>query len=141
MEEYYDTNREEGAEAMDVEGMDRPMGEISHHDGPTDGAIESGMSVCTADGNGDNGVGGDTNLDHDQRQRSSGRVVKPRVVYLAEIEASQQLRGNTEGGGKGPRKGQGQQAQGQGLDQGVFGIQVIFRFVFFFTFLTFLLMS
>ena len=143
MEEYYDTNREEGAEAMDVEGMDRPMGEISHHDGPTDGAIESGMSVCTADGNGDNGVGGDTNLDHDQRQRSSGRVVKPRVVYLAEIEASQQLRGNAEGGGKGPRnKGQGQQGQGQGFDQGVFGIQVIiFRFVFFFTFLTFLLMS
>ena len=112
MEEYYGTNHEEGAEAMDVEGMDRPMGETSERGLPVD-AISDGQEV--------GGAGGEINLDHDQRQRSSGRVVKPRVVYMAEIEASQHLRGNE--GGKGQRKG-----QGQGQDQGIFGIQVIEHF-------------
>ena len=111
MEEYYDTNREEGSEAMDVEGIDRPMGNTSHNNGPPEGAMESGMSVCTTEGHQDSGVGGETNLDHDQRQRSSARVPKPRIVYLAEIEAAQQLRGSD---GKGQRKGQGE-----------FGLQVV----------------
>jgi len=124
MEEYYDTNREDGAEPMDIEGIDRPIGDTSHRGGPTDGIMESGMSVCTDGQEGDGGGGGDANIDHDQRHRSSGRVVKPRIVYLAEIEASQQGRGSDD------RKAK------KGQDQAVFGIQVVddvSLFHFFFT--------
>ena len=125
MEEYYVTSREDDAE-MDVEGEDRPIG--GH--GPTDGTMESGLSVCTTDEQEEqekaaNGAeANDTSNTLDQRSsgRSSGRVVKPRVVYLAELEPSHPSnRGSDE---RKQRKGSG---QGPGQDQAVFGIQVSFE--------------
>ena len=117
MEEYSDTNREEGTEPMDIEGVDRSIGDTSHHDGPMDGsAMESDMGVdTTADEHGNDqevGNGGEANDQDQPHQRSSRRVVKPRVVYLAEIEN--------------PRGGDGnKQRKRQAADQGgVFGLQV-----------------
>ena len=137
MEEGYDTNREDGAERMDVEGTDRPSGDTSHHNGPMDVAMETtGMGVSTTtDGpeqEHETGVGGggandpSDNLDPDQRQRSSRRVVKPRVVYLAELEGPQQSRGGTSDERKQQRKGGG----GGQDQQGVFGVQVPASFLF-----------